>query len=220
MAADVTTSPYLDARREWLERYGSYVARARQWRVVALISLGLAIFAVAGVVVLASQVRVVPYVVEVDGQARTVGVYPAERLEGGSPALLRAALARWLEDWRMVTADALVQRAAVDRVYAHLASGTAGRTAVSAWYNENSPFERAGVETVTVEVRQVLQLSEETWRAEWVERARSRAGSAAGEVAVTATLTVGRGPVDAQAILANPLGVFVVGIDWSREYQG
>lgn len=214
-----SVSPYLDARREWLERYGSYVSRARQWRVVALIALGLAIVAVAGVIVLASQVRVVPYIVEVDGQARTVGVYPAERLEGGTPTLIRAAVARWINDWRMVTADGAVQREAIDRVYAHLSSGSAGATAVNGWYRDNSPFERAARETVTVEVRQVLELTSGTWRAEWVEQSRSRAGTIGGEQVVTATLTLARGAVDAQAILANPLGVYVVGIDWSREFQ-
>ena len=203
-----------------MERYGGYVARARQWRMVAVIALGTAAVSVAGVVVLASQVRVVPYVVEVDGKGRAKGVYPAERLDGGTPALVRAAIARWIEDWRLVTADATVQRAAIDRVYAHLGSGSAGSAAVTGWYRENSPFERAGRETVAVEVREVLQLEgADTWRAVWVERSRSRSGEANGERSVTATLTLARGGVDAQAILSNPLGLFIQALDWSREYQ-
>lgn len=203
-----------------MERYGGYIARARQWRMVAVIALGTAAVSVAGVVVLASQVRVVPYVVEVDGKGRAKGVYPADRLDGGTPALVRAAIARWIEDWRLVTADATVQRAAIDRVYAHLGSGSAGSAAVTGWYRENSPFERAGRETVAVEVREVLQLEgSDTWRAVWVERSRSRSGEANGERSVTATLTLARGGVNAQAILSNPLGLFIQALDWSREYQ-
>lgn len=213
-------NPYLTGRREWLERYGSYIQRARQWRLAALVSLGLATVSVLGVVVLASQIRIVPYVVEVDGRGRAVGVYEAERLAGGTPALFRAAVARWIEDWRMVTVDVQVQRQAVDRVYAHLPANSAGSVAVSEWYRDNSPFERAGKETVAVEVEEVLQLEgSDTWRAEWRERGRSRAGAAGEERRVTATLTLVRGDVDAQAILANPLGLYVQAIDWSEEYQ-
>ena len=176
--------------------------------------------AVVGLVVLAMQVRAVPYVVEVDGKARTLGVYPAERLDGGTPALVRAAVARWIEDWRMVTPDATVQRAAVDRVFAHLGRGSAGSAAVAGWYRENSPFERAAKETVAVEVLEVLQLEGgDTWRAVWLERARARSGEEREGRRVTATLTLARGGVDAQAILSNPLGLFIQALDWSREYQ-
>ena len=33
--ADSGGNPYLDGRQEWLERYGSYISRAAQWRMVA-----------------------------------------------------------------------------------------------------------------------------------------------------------------------------------------
>src|SRR3569833_2508447 len=32
-------NPYLDARREWNERYGDYIAQARNWRYAAFITL-------------------------------------------------------------------------------------------------------------------------------------------------------------------------------------
>ena len=30
-------NPYLNGREEWLERYGSYISRAAQWRMAAFI---------------------------------------------------------------------------------------------------------------------------------------------------------------------------------------
>ena len=39
---------YLAARREWNERYGSYIAQANAWRLTALASLGVAFVAVGG----------------------------------------------------------------------------------------------------------------------------------------------------------------------------
>ena len=32
-------NPYLNGREEWLERYGSYISRAAQWRMVAFFCL-------------------------------------------------------------------------------------------------------------------------------------------------------------------------------------
>ncbi|PCG29164.1 conjugal transfer protein TrbF, partial [Escherichia coli] len=29
-------NPYLNAKTEWLERYGDYISRARNWQIVAI----------------------------------------------------------------------------------------------------------------------------------------------------------------------------------------
>ena len=36
-------NPYLAARREWDERYGSLITRARNWRMAAFLALGIAV---------------------------------------------------------------------------------------------------------------------------------------------------------------------------------
>ena len=36
-------TPYLSARREWNERYGDYIARARSWRWAALEAIAVAL---------------------------------------------------------------------------------------------------------------------------------------------------------------------------------
>ena len=48
-------SPYLDARREWNERYGNYIQAAKTWRYVAFAAISIAIISVTGVVYFASQ---------------------------------------------------------------------------------------------------------------------------------------------------------------------
>ena len=62
-------SPYLSARREWNERYGDYIARARNWRWAAFAALGISLVLAIGVVWEAAQSKVVPYVVEVTNSA-------------------------------------------------------------------------------------------------------------------------------------------------------
>ncbi|EAJ2013881.1 conjugal transfer protein TrbF, partial [Campylobacter coli] len=36
---DTSSNPYLNAKTEWLERYGDYITRAKNWQMVAIISL-------------------------------------------------------------------------------------------------------------------------------------------------------------------------------------
>lgn len=210
---------YLAGRQEWSERYGSYIESRRRWRWVAVCALGVAAVSTIGVVVLAMQSRIVPYVVEVDGRERPLQVYRADELRGGTPALVRASLARWVQDLRGVSSDAAVQRGAVERVYAYLASGDPAQAAVSDWYAANPPFDRAAESTVVVEVSQALQVSRDTWRLEWVERPRSRNGTREPPVRWTGTATVERGAVSEELLILNPVGLFVREFDWSRDLR-
>ncbi|MDR1660143.1 MAG: hypothetical protein LBR94_07365 [Desulfovibrio sp.] len=65
------SNPYLNGREEWLERYGSYISRARQWRIMSfLVALAL-IASVSGNVIQARQVKTIPYIIEVDNLGKS-----------------------------------------------------------------------------------------------------------------------------------------------------
>ena len=219
VADDSWLSWYLNARREWGERYGSYISAARRWRIVAVASLALAGVCATGLAVVATQARVIPYIVEVDGKHRPLRVYPADELRGGEPHVVRAELASFVSELRGVSSDAGVQRAAVERVYAHLSAGEPATNAIGEWFKSNNPFDRAASETVAVEVSQVLLIGGNTWRIEWVERPRSRAGKALDEVWMTGTATVVQGDVSEEMLILNPAGVYVQDFDWSRDLR-
>ena len=38
MSSTPLDQSYVDARQEWMERYGSYIAQARTWRLMAFAS--------------------------------------------------------------------------------------------------------------------------------------------------------------------------------------
>lgn len=72
-------SPYLNGREEWLERYGSYISRAAQWRMAAFICLMLTGISITGNVIQASQVKTVPYIIEVDKLGKSNVVARADK---------------------------------------------------------------------------------------------------------------------------------------------
>ena len=72
-------NPYLNARQEWLERYGSYISRAAQWRLTTIIALVLLAGSITGNVIQACQVKAIPYIVEVDKLGKSAVVARADQ---------------------------------------------------------------------------------------------------------------------------------------------
>jgi len=213
------SSPYLNARREWNERYGSYIATAKAWRTVAIASLLIAAVSVGGIWHFASQNTLIPYVVEINAEGETLKIYEASEMLPADRRVIRAQLAQFIQDVRSVSPDIAVQRRAIERAYAHLSVDFPAYTAINSWYRENVPFERARNETVVVEVRQVLPLSDNTWRIEWIERPRSRNGESRPTTHWTgiASIVTG-GKVDSRTIMLNPIGLYIREFDWSRDF--
>ncbi|MFS2012858.1 conjugal transfer protein TrbF [Azospirillum sp. CT11-132] len=211
-------TPYLSARREWNERYGSYIARANAWRLTALSSLAIAALAVGGVVWIGSQNRLVPYVVETNKLGDAVGVRRADQIYVPNERVIRAQLARWVSNIRSVYVDAAAERALIDEAFAMLNKRGAAYPQILEHFRANDPFKRAESETVTVEVQSVLPISQDTWRVEWRESVMNRDGSVKQlPVSWQATVTISIAPpATEQAILMNPMGVYVNSYSWSQ----
>ena len=60
------SNPYLEARREWGERYADLVLGKRNWQIAAGGLLVLGLILAGGMVWLSERSRYIPYVVEVD----------------------------------------------------------------------------------------------------------------------------------------------------------
>ena len=103
-AGSDTVNPYLDARCEWNERYGGYIAAATSWRRCACAALAVAAVAVGGLVWSAGQTRIVPYVVAVDRLGDALAVGRADTALPADARIVRAQLARWIAAARTGTA--------------------------------------------------------------------------------------------------------------------
>ncbi|TIT52463.1 MAG: conjugal transfer protein TrbF, partial [Mesorhizobium sp.] len=81
----------------------------------------------------------------------------------------------------------------------------------------NDPFAKIGKIQVAVEVSSVIRASPGSFRVAWVER-RYENGSLASTERWTAILTIViQQPHNADRLKANPLGVYVNAINWSKE---
>jgi type IV secretory pathway TrbF-like protein len=210
-------NPYLAARREWDERYGDLVTRARNWRTMALLCGLIALLATAGMVWLSAKSRIVPFVVLIDNLGRPVASGTAEQASTGDDRLKRAEILSWVENLRLVTTDAITQRKAIDRVYAHIASGSHAQTFISEFYRGNPPFKRAQTDTVAVEVRSVLPTSDRTYEVEWIETTRDLYGAIKATDHWKGSFTVALSPpTDERQARINPLGIYVTQASWTK----
>jgi type IV secretory pathway TrbF-like protein len=210
-------NPYLAARREWDERYGDLITRARNWRMMALLSGLIALGATGGVVWLSAHSRVVPFVVLIDSLGRPVASGTAEQASAADDRLKRATMLSWVESLRLVTTDPVAQRKAIDRVYAHIANGSHAQTFVSDFYRGDPPFKRAQTVTVAVEVRSVLPTSDRTYEVEWTETTRDLYGAVKMTDHWKGSFTIALSPPnDERQARVNPLGIYVTQGSWSK----
>lgn len=73
-------NPYLSARREYGDRYGSAVRDAATWRRFCMGTLVLLAVFGGGMLWLASTNKVVPYIVQVDKQGYAVAIKPGTQV--------------------------------------------------------------------------------------------------------------------------------------------
>lgn len=210
-------NPYLAARREWDERYGEFITRARNWRTLATISALVSLVATGGIVWLTSRSQVIPFVVLIDSLGRPVASGLAEQTSVGDDRLRRAVIQDWIENVRMVTTDGIAQRKVIDRVYAHIANGTSAQAFISDFYRDDPPFKRAQTDTVSIEVKSVLPTSDRTFEVDWIETSRDLYGNVQSTDHWKGSFTVAvNPPTEERQARVNPLGVYVTAASWAK----
>lgn len=206
-------SPYLNGREEWLERYGSYISRAAQWRMAAFICLLITVVSISGNVIQASQVKTIPYIIEVDKLGNMGAVARADRASATPKRLIQAEIAKCISDWRTVTADVELQQKMIERLSFFMAGSAKG--VLRQWYEANNPYEIAkSGKLVHVEIKGLpLPVSADSYRVEWVETVRSHAGVMLDAHTYEATVTIQINPPTADAVLLrNPGGVYITAL--------
>lgn len=219
MSNESQANPYLNARREWDERYGDLIARAKNWRIVAMASLAVAGIACAGIAYIGAQSKIQPFVVMTDQLGSPVAVARPAAMgkEKADQRIKVAQLANWVVNARTITSDRAAQQVMIDKVYAMAGRGAAEY--LNGWFRDNSPF--GGDETASIEIASVLPQSADTYQVSWIET-RSKHGQAAKKERWKALLTVAQSDELANkpgVALWNPFGLYVKEMSWTKEVE-
>ena len=221
-ARDGKTPPeVLRGRYEFARQFTDLAKGKRNWQIVAFGSLALLALSVVGLVTLALQSRVVPYVVEVDALGRAGAIAPAEAVPAVEDRVVIAALSSFVSNIRTAYPDPVAQRDAVYRAYAHVAGDALAY--LESYFSDpaNDPRQQGRGYRRAVEVTNVLPVpggvegGPRTYRVQWNEREESpregvRERAWEGYLSVTVAP-----PTTTEAVERNPLGVYVTDLSWS-----
>ena len=216
-----TPPEVLRGRYEFARQFTDLAKGKRNWQLVAFGSLALLALSVVGLVALALQSRVVPYVVEVDRLGRAEAIAPAEAVPAVADRVVTAAVARFVADIRTAYPDPVAQRDAVYRAYAHVAGDAQGY--LEGYFSDpaNDPRQQGRGYRRAVEVTNVLSVpggvegGPTTYRVQWNEREESpREGTRERAWEGYLSVTVAP-PTTTEAVERNPLGVYVTDLSWS-----
>ncbi|MGX7744783.1 conjugal transfer protein TrbF [Rhodopseudomonas parapalustris] len=208
-------TPYQRAAQVWDDRIGSARIQARNWRYMAFGCLALSAGLSGGLVWQSASGTIVPWVVQVDKLGQAQAIAPAVADYRPSDPQIAFHLARFIEQVRSIPADAIIVRQNWLRAYEFTTQG--GALALNDYARANDPFTKVGKQQVAVEVSSVIRASPDSFRVAWTER-RYQDGSLAATERWSAILTiVVQTPRDAEKLRANPLGIYVNAINWSKE---
>jgi type IV secretion system protein VirB5 len=208
-------TPYQKAAQVWDERIGSARVQARNWRYIAFGSLILSAGFASALVWQTARGTVVPWVVQVDRLGQAQAVAPATADYRPTDPQVAWHLARFIEQVRSIPSDPIIVRQNWLRAYEWTTDR--GAAALNDYARANDPFTKVGKQQVSVEVSSVIRASPDSFRVAWTEQ-RYEDGKLATTERWTAILTIViQPPRDAERLKANPLGIYVNAISWSRE---
>lgn len=210
-------NPYLEGRREWNARYGSYIKQAALWRIIAFMTTLIAMIAVLGVVYIGSQNKFVPYIVQVDKLGKSVASGMAYRASSINSKVIKYGLAEFVTNFRTVYSDSSIQKDYVFKTYRYLAKNFPAYMEISKYYKDHSPFERAAKESIAVAIKSVLQMSKNTWQIDWKEEVVNKSGVIRSKNSYRGLATITIIPPQTEAeILKNPVGLYIKEFTWSK----
>lgn len=208
-------TPYQRAAQLWDDRIGSARVQAKNWRLASFGSMTLALVLGGGMLWLASQSRVTPYVVQVDKFGAVQAIGPATQNYTPTDAEIAWYLARFVTDVRSLSLDPVVVRRNWLEAYDYATDH--GAIFLNQYAQANDPFKAVGERTVSVQITSVVRVSDGSFQVKWIEQTFEHDALARTEHWTAILSVVTKQPTTAEILKKNPLGLYVNGVNWSRE---
>lgn len=208
-------TPYRAAQQCWDDRIGNARVQAANWRLMAFACFGLTLAMSVALIWKSTRSTVTPYVVEVSqlGEVRAVGA--ADETYRPTDAQIANHLTRFMTDVRSLSIDPIVVRKNWLEAYDFVSDR--GAVVLNDYARASDPFGRIGEMSVSVEVTSVVRASDTSFQIRWIERTYANSALVTTDRWTAIASIVVRPPRDEQRLRRNPLGLYINGLNWSRE---
>lgn len=219
LASAPVDTPFKRAAQEWDKRMGNALVQAKNWRMAVFITyLAIVLPLIFGCIYLGSLPKIEPHVIDVlpDGSAIYRGPV-GKSWERYTPPkqTIKFQLHRFLSDTRSISSDLAVVKKNWFDAYNLLTPKAA--TTLSTYANDNSPFERAKTQRVSIEVTATVATSADSWQVDWTEIIWGPKGNVIDTEYWRASLRVAMIKPNSDAdLIKNPLGIYIDEFHWSR----
>ncbi len=209
---------YQRAGQAWDERLGASRSQARNWRLMAFGSLGLSVLMAGGLVWQSGRSTITPYVVEVTRQGDVRAVGAATEAYQPTDAQIANHLARFITDVRSLPLDPIIVRQNWLEAYDYATDR--GAAVLNEYARADDPFGKVGKQSVAIEVASVVRASPGSFQVRWIERSYENGALVATDRWTAILSIVVQQPGNEAQLRKNPLGIYVNGLNWSRELGG
>ena len=214
---DKTINPYFDGRKEWNERYGSYIKQVKTWKTITYISLFTTLASILGLTYIGSKNKLVPYVVEVDKLGAIQAINYAKQTQIDNQRVIKYSLANFIQNFKTIYGDAQIQKEMIFKIYRYLSPSYPAYNIVNSYYQEHSPFERLTKEHVRVKINSIVKINKETYQVDWEEVVSDPRGIKIRTDNFKASITILTVPPTTQSeIIKNPIGLFIKEFNFTK----
>ena len=217
-------NPYLSARLEYEDRYGAAVKTSSIWRRISAMMTILCVLFGGCMIWLASQNKVIPYIVQIDRHGYAVAIKSAQEGAAVDQRVVIATIGRIMMDMRTVIQDTRAQKRLIDSVYACIARDSPAEVKISTFYKDNNPYAFVKEKKLAkqVQIRSVAAFDGgagkgTSWLVLWSEEITD--GGRIVEVNQwRAIVQIAVSPVkELSAVLQNPLGIYITDITMTQD---
>ena len=208
---------FLEAKKEWLERYGTYINQAKNWRLIAILSLVAAVIMGIGFYTQAVRTHVVPYVVYINksGNIRDLKLLkPLTQNAGLSPMTIRYYVNQYIAYTFGNIASRIATKERVNKVAEESLPGAKG--IIANYLSANNPFLEKHIRLV--KVHYILQKPDGSYMVSFTVNEINKSG-----ISITMTnyiATVGIAvvpPATLKQAEINPLGIYIKYFSFTKE---
>jgi type IV secretion system protein VirB5 len=208
---------FLEAKKEWLERYGTYINQAKNWRLIAILSLAIAVIMGVGFYTQAVRTHVVPYVVYINksGNIRDVKLLkPLTQNAGLSPMTIRYYVNQYITYTFGNIASRIVTKERVNKVVEESLPGAKG--VIVNYLRANNPFLEKHIRLV--KVHYILQKPDGSYTVSFTVSEINKAGISIIMVNYIATVGIAVvPPATLKQAEINPLGIYIKYFSFTKE---
>jgi type IV secretion system protein VirB5 len=208
---------YLESKQEWLERYGTYINQAKNWRLVAVLSLVIALIMGVGFYTQAVRTHVVPYAVYINksDNIRDIKLLkPLTQNAGLSPMTIRYYINQYIDYVFSNIASEIVTKERVNKVAGESLPGA--RAVIVHYLKSHNPFLEKHFRLV--KVHYVLQKPDGSYSVSFTVNEVDKNGTPITTTNYIATAgVVVVPPKTLKEAEINPLGIYIKYFSYTKE---